>query len=209
MPEHRIFVRLRRQTVAEQAECASTASTTSLHPAVSPPIQALCTLPQGMQRGICSVYSPQWGFSSAWEGQCMNEWTGWACRSQTSRLWTGSPWVRHSWSYIVSEKGDMFFFPPPSECVCAGVALFHRFISSFFFSFFSPTLRFSHIWHRHLPRSLRSQVHGPKSDQLVTCIRLGLSDTSQSLGLPPTDSKQRKLKIRRFKLERSEFLLSC
>lgn len=36
MPEHGILVGLRRQTVAEQAECASTASTSSLRPAVTP-----------------------------------------------------------------------------------------------------------------------------------------------------------------------------
>lgn len=104
-------------------------------------------------------------------------------------------------------KGKYVFFPPPSDRICAGMTLFHRFIPTFFFSFFSATLTFSYIRHRHLS-SVRLQVHGSKSDKLLTCVALGLSNTLQSRGLPPTVSKQRKLKLRRFKLELSEFLLS-
>lgn len=49
-----------------QAEWALATSTTSSHPAFTPPpIQALCKPPQGMQRGICRVYSPHRGFGSA------------------------------------------------------------------------------------------------------------------------------------------------
>lgn len=51
-----------------------------------PPILALCKPPQGMQRGICSVHSHHWGFSSVWEGQRMNEWTGWAAGVDHDRI---------------------------------------------------------------------------------------------------------------------------
>lgn len=161
------------------------------------------------QRGICSVYSPQWAVHervSAWM-----DWLGLpeSDGSFVDRLflfrWHGSSWVRRASSHIVKKK--ICFFPSRLECACAGVALFHRFISSFF-SFFSPTLTFSHMWHGCLFRSLRSQVHSSKLDQLVTCVGLGLSDALQSLGVPPADSKWRKLKLRQFKLELSEFLLS-
>lgn len=56
------------QTPAEQAKCATTASTTSLHPAFTPPIQALCkSTPQGHAK---------------WDLQCtqrgsVDEWRDW------------------------------------------------------------------------------------------------------------------------------------
>lgn len=58
VPEHGTFVGLRRQTVAEQAECASTASTTSLHPAVAPQFRLVQTPSGHAKRDLQCTQSP-------------------------------------------------------------------------------------------------------------------------------------------------------
>lgn len=132
VPEHRILVRQRRQTVAEQAECASTASTTSLHPAVTPQFRPCANSLRACKEGF-AVYTVLNEASAVHErvSAWMNGPVGPAGVKRVvcepfifilmTRLSVGPTLiVLHS-----SEKGNMSFFFLPSECVSAGVALFH------------------------------------------------------------------------------------
>lgn len=68
------FVGLWVQTLADQAKCASTTSTSSLHPALTPRCRPAQPPPRACKSGICSVHCYHWGFSSAREGQRMDGW---------------------------------------------------------------------------------------------------------------------------------------